>query len=158
MIGKSIFMHFHEQGMGLKIGGYYTPENKTDEEMIARLLNVVNQESFGERDGLIIIDHTKLQAMRVLDIPIDKEITNTLRDFFPEALEQIDRNSEFDTFVFLHYNGKANEFIWNNRKHKEIQQHLSELLQKSSEEYLAKRKALKDAERAEQKAKWNVDK
>lgn len=124
MLGKSIFMEFHEQGMGHKIGGFYTAHPITDEDLQQRLLNIIGQPEFGERDGMIIIDHRKLQAMRVLEQEIDKKVTYVLEKFFPEALVDIDSTERFDTFGFVHYNSKANEFININRNHEMLMDHM----------------------------------
>lgn len=151
MLGKSIFMEFHEQGMGHMIGGFYTYKNVTDEFLKERLLAIIGQKGFGERDGVVIIDHTKEYAKHLLGEEMEEKTRYVLDKFFPEALRDVATNGYMDDFGFVYRNSKADEFIWNNRLHAKVQEFIRVELQRSSEEYMAKRKAQKAAERAEAK-------
>lgn len=149
MFGKSIFMEFHEQGMGHKIAGFYSPEQNISDDDIRGMFEVILDCKLGERDNVVIIDHRKVYAQRILGEELDDNIFYTLNKFFPEAITNVDNTATVDEFFFCFHNSKADEFIWNNRLHEKIQAFVAEELKRSSEEYMAKRKEQKAKERQE---------
>lgn len=129
-LGTSIFYTFHEQSMPYKIAGIYSSSGKTEEEMIKRLKEVLGSTAdFNERDNIVFIEHTKIYANKLLGNEIDPEVKRTLRNYFPESLD--DDFAGADSFMFQYYDSKAVDFVWSNKYHTKMKQHLRELISAS---------------------------
>lgn len=144
MKGYSIFMEFHEQGMGHMIAGFYTPTHMSEEELVNRLKQITSHEEFNERDNVIIIDHTKVMAAHILNDDRYKKEIHVLEKFFPEAMKYISTDKYVSEFTFVFHDEKANSFIAMNRNYQFLQEQLNAELKRKSDAYMEERKQKKE--------------
>lgn len=128
--GTSIFYSYHEQGTPEVIAGIYVSHDLSEAEMRTKLLTLLDKTEFHERETIKFFNHKKVLAQYWLDNnTLDKDTTYLFSKFFPEALNP--ENLPVSNFKFVYQDAKANEFIWRNRKHKDVNNFVHDLLQQN---------------------------